>query len=110
MLDVQSAIHDCQECAQMCEQMIQHCLKEGGAHADPDHIGLLEDCVDICNLTARFLIRESSLHNLACELCAQITLVCAVDCERFESDEAMQACAKICRKCYASCSRKAKAA
>jgi hypothetical protein len=103
--DMQFCIMNCVQCAQACEQLIHHCLNAGGAHADPDHIGLLQDCVDICSLTARYMTRESTLHIRACELCSEVCLACAIDCERFEEDSVMKSCAEVCRRCSESCQK-----
>ncbi len=103
--DMQMCIENCTQCSQVCEQLIQHCLMKGGAHAELRHIRLLQDCVDICTLSARFMNRESAFHHKTCETCAEVCLACAQDCERFHDDEMMSACADVCRRCAESCQK-----
>lgn len=100
--DMQSCIDMCQECHATCLQTVMHCLNMGGAHATPQHIGLLLDCADICRTSADFMLRHSRHHTLTCSTCAEICEACAVDCDRFE-DAFMKECASVCRRCAASC-------
>lgn len=99
---LRETIDQCLDCYQSCQQLIFHCLQLGGAHADPAHIKLLQDCSTITATTAKLMIRGSDFYNKLCELCSEICLVCARDCERFD-DEAMRHCAEICRNCASSC-------
>jgi hypothetical protein len=72
------------------------CLEVGGEHPAPDHIRLLQDCAEICQTSANFMLRVSDFHGSTCEVCAE-------DCERFTDDEMMQQCAQSCRSCAESC-------
>jgi hypothetical protein len=103
--DMQMCVQNCAQCSQVCEQMIQHCLTEGGAHAETRHIRLLQDCSDICALSARSMIRESSFHRMICEVCSEACFACAQDCERFAEDDLMKTCADVCRRCAESCQK-----
>ena len=103
--DMQICIQNCQKCVQACEQLIQHCLSMGGLHSETRHIRLLQDCADICDLSARFMSRNSEHHTRTCEACALVCLSCAQDCERFGHDEMMKACAHICLANADSCQR-----
>jgi len=102
--EMQRCIEACQASHDACIETMQHCLRQGGAHADPEHIRLLNDCADICRTSADFMLRMSDLHAEVCALCAEICEQCADDCERFPDDAAMQRCAGICRTCATSCS------
>ena len=103
--EMQMCIQNCIQCAQVCEQMIQYCLNKGGSHADPAHIRRLQDCVDICTTSARFMIRGSDMHSATCGVCAQACQACAEDCEKMADDEMMQLCAEICRRCADTCQK-----
>lgn len=103
--DMQMCIQNCVQCAQVCEQMIQHCLSKGGMHSEPSHIRLLQDCADICAVSAKFMMRESKLHPKTCGVCAEACLVCAEDCDRMSDDEMMKMCADVCRRCAESCQK-----
>ncbi|MDB5082535.1 MAG: uncharacterized protein JWP00_4459 [Chloroflexi bacterium] len=104
--EMEQCIRNCVDCHRVCLETISHCLQIGGPHAAPDHIKLLQDCVQICQTSADFMIRGSQFHNRTCGACAEICEACAQDCERLakqDNDLHMQACADMCRKCAASC-------
>ncbi|MBX2989384.1 MAG: four-helix bundle copper-binding protein [Bdellovibrionaceae bacterium] len=104
--EAQECIRNCLACHQICEQLMFHSLEKKGEHADADHIRLLHDCAEICAITANFLMRDSTFHHRACEVCAEICRACAEDCEDFEEeDEALETCAAACRTCAQSCER-----
>lgn len=103
--DMQICIQNCLECARVCEHLIQHCLKKGGKHSHPQHIRRLQDCVDICLVSAQFMTRESSFHHETCSVCANICETCAADCEKMADDEVMKICAQVCQTCAESCKK-----
>jgi len=79
----------------------------GGQHAEPQHIGLLLDCAEICQTSANFMLRGSDRHMRTCAVCAEVCEQCAQDCERMGDDAQMRACAEVCRRCADSCRRMA---
>jgi len=96
----------CLDCHARCIQTVRHCLKLGGRHAAPEHIGLLLDCAELCETTAQYLLRESSLHEKICGLCAEVCRQCAEDCVQIAGDDQMvKQCAELCRGCAGSCER-----
>ena len=104
--EVQKCIQSCTACHQVCLQAISHCLEKGGEHASPTHIRTLEDCAEICSVSANFMMRGSDLHPAICGACAEACLACADSCEKIaDSDEMMKACANICRLCAESCQK-----
>jgi hypothetical protein len=106
--DMRECISNCTECHAICTETAQHCLGMGGAHAAPEHIGLLLDCAQICATSADFMLRGSALHSRTCGVCAEACQRCAEDCERLaEGDETMLRCAELCRRCAESCRRMA---
>lgn len=100
-------IEICRACAKSCLEMVDHCLKKGGEHADPNHIRLLLDCADACETSAAFMMRKSDLHGLFCRACAEVCRRCAEDCRRFQDDETMRQCAELCDRCSESCAEMA---
>lgn len=92
-----------QESESICVQTIQHCLKVGGKHADPEHVQILQDCADICETVARFAARRTPYKDEAACLCADICEACAESCEMFPADPQMKACANQCLLCADAC-------
>ena len=101
--EMQACIDECQSCGATCLEAVTYCLQQGGRHAEPEHVRLLLDCVDICETSARFMLRGSDLHGRTCGVCADVCERCAASCEAFGDDEMMKACAEACRGCSASC-------
>jgi hypothetical protein len=101
--DVKNCIENCLNCHKACEQLISYCLQKGGKHADRKHIELLLCCADICRTSAHFMMWNSDLHSRVCQVCAEVCLKCAVDCEQMSEDATMKACAELCRVCVESC-------
>jgi hypothetical protein len=106
--EVQSCIENCTLCHQACEQLVGHCLMEGGPHANADHIRHLQDCSEACTVAADFMLRGSDLHTRMCGLCADACQACAASCDSIAQDEMMKSCAEICRHCAESCQKMAK--
>ena len=93
----------CRECAHVCQEaLFQHCLPRGGKHAEPEHVTLMADCVEACQVAGNFMARHSRFHSAECAACAEICEACADSCERI-GDEAMKRCADTCRRCAKSC-------
>jgi hypothetical protein len=109
-MDMQRCIEDCLACFRICTETLQHCLRKGGRHAEAAHIRLVQDCADICELSATFMLRRSDLHARTCAVCAEVCERCAEDCERLGDDEQMRRCAEACRRCAESCRQMSMAA
>jgi hypothetical protein len=100
--DMQHCIDECTSCHAICLQTIQHCLSMGGKHVEPEHLRLMQDCVQICQTSADFMLRGSPLHMHTCRACAEVCQQCAEDCERLDGEQ-MKRCAQACRRCAESC-------
>lgn len=102
--NMQACIHACQTCHGVCVETTRHCIKLGGKYADPEHLRLLTDCVQICQTSADFMLRDSDFHGMTCDICAEVCERCAEECAAFGSDDAlMKRCAEACRMCAESC-------
>ena len=102
--EMENCIENCQNCHEVCLETISHCLEMGGEHAKPNHIKLLQDCVQICQTSADFMIRGSEYHAQICGACADVCEACADECESMaDGNDFMQRCADACRKCAESC-------
>ena len=98
-----SCIRACQSCHEVCLGTIRHCLEKGGSHAASDHIGMLQDCAQICQTSADFMLRGSHLHAHTCGACAAVCEACATHCEAMADDRMMEECAEACRRCAEEC-------
>ena len=102
-----TCIEACLQCHVVCTLTIQHCISQGGEHASIEHLGLLQDCAEICLTSAHFMLRGSPWHELTCATCAEVCRACAESCDQFGDDEAMQQCAETCRHCAEHCAEMA---
>lgn len=107
---METAIQEALNCHNVCLETIDYCLQLGEAHADPAHIKLLQDCAEICQTTANFMVRQSEMHGRVCLVCAEVCQRCAKSCEGFDDDEQMRRCAEACRSCAQTCREMAKVA
>jgi hypothetical protein len=101
--EMKGCISNCMSCAAVCLQTVMYCLQQGGKHAAPEHLRLLQDCVQICKTSADFMLRGSPLHTRTCGVCSEICERCATECEKMGADAIMKACAEACRRCSESC-------
>ena len=108
--EMQQCIDECLNCYSICLQTVQHCLELGGKHAEASHIRVLDDCAEICQTSAGFMLRGSPMHARVCGVCAEVCRECERECRRMGDDETMRECADACRRCAESCERMAKAA
>jgi hypothetical protein len=109
--EMREAIQNCQECHSICTEITAYSVAQGGNYADPDHVGLLLDCSQMCAASEDFMLRLSHFHGPVCGVCADICLRCADSCERVgPADRRMKQCADVCRRCAVTCRRMAEAA
>lgn len=80
-----SGIHTALGCDTVCLETISHCLTKGGDHANADHVKLLQDCAEICQTAASFMVRELVLHAETCSVCAEAWRQCAQSCRQMAS-------------------------
>jgi len=104
---MQAAIEQCEKCHDVCARTLTHSLDQGGRHALTDHITALLDCIEYCRTCVSFMLRQSPAHRRVGEICAELCDACAVSCEQFPDDRAMDACAKECHRCAESCRKMA---
>jgi len=99
----EECIQLCWTCRDTCQKVFfHHCLEEGGEHVEQDHVKMMTDCIDICQIAADFMVRGSDHHQQICATCAEICEDCAKSCERIGGAK-MQECADICRRCADKC-------
>ena len=100
---MQRSIDECESCRDVCLRAVAYCLSRGGRHAGSSHITMLLDCVDMCETSAKFMLRDSTMHRRTCAVCAEVCSACAKSCEGFPDDDVMRRCAEECRRCADSC-------
>lgn len=102
-IDIEQCIKSCWACRDSCQKIFfTHCLKQGGAHVEAEHVKIMMSCIDICQLTADAMTRGTPVHKTLCHACAEICTACAESCHKI-SDNVMQECVDICKQCAASC-------
>lgn len=89
----------CQQCHNACSGVVSYGLQ----HLSEPLLRLLQDCAEICETSADFILRSSEFHAQTCGLCAEICLKCAAACEEFPQDSRLQECARLCRHCAEAC-------
>jgi len=100
---MEQCIDLCWKCRHECQStLFTHCLVVGGKHAEAAHVNLMTDCIQICQLAADAMVRQSPMHADICHACADICDACAVSCEEIGGKE-MKKCADLCRQCADHC-------
>jgi hypothetical protein len=101
--DMRQCMESCWKCRHECHTaLFNHCLVMGGKHVEAEHIKLMTDCIQMCQIAADAMARQSPMHAEICAVCADICDACAESCEGIDSPE-MSHCAEICRKCANDC-------
>ncbi|NOJ97037.1 four-helix bundle copper-binding protein [Corallococcus coralloides] len=100
---MRECIDHCMACHRVCLETLADCLKRGSRLSEPGPLRLLMDCADICDTSARFMLRGSELHSRTCFACAEVCAACATACEALGDEGLMEACADACRRCEESC-------
>jgi hypothetical protein len=80
-------------------------MEKSGMHAKAEHVRLLQDCAELCQVTANLMLRVSDLFPIACGVCAEACDRCAKMCDELgaSGDMQMKTCAKTCRRCAETC-------
>ncbi len=105
---IQECITECWKCRDVCQETLYtFCLAKGGNHVEEKHVKLMTDCIEICQVAADFMTRQSNLHTVICAACSKVCEDCARSCEEIGGEE-MEECAKVCRKCAETCRKMSK--
>ena len=99
--DVRDCIEQCLRCHAVClASAMTHCLEMGGDHVRPQHVRLMMDCVEVCQVTADLMSHKSQFYRQMCALCAEVCEACARSCDALSG---MEECAAACRACATRC-------
>lgn len=100
----QHCIEACLLCFESCEQMIVHLNSQ--ENIDPNLIRLLNDAIEITQVSATFMLRGSNFHIRTCAVCAEVTKICAEALEKTQAavgEELLKSCLTALRECSESC-------
>lgn len=93
----------CFDCTRIClDTVMNKCLVMGGRHAEPQHVGLMLGCAELCNAVARYLLSTQVLKTKICAACAEVCEACAHSCAEIGH---MEQCVESCRHCAEACRR-----
>lgn len=91
-VEMQQAAQDCMACHEACMQTVQQCQQAGGKHGEAMHIQMMQDCAELCQVTAHFLQHGSPVATAVCNATAQVTQRCAMECEQMGDTDCANAC------------------
>jgi hypothetical protein len=98
----QSCIDACLRCADACDHCAASCLREADVTMMAKCIQTDIECSHVCK-TAVVLMHHESMHaNAMCQLCADVCIACAEECEKHDHDHCRR-CAAACRECAELC-------
>lgn len=96
-------VHALQECRDVClETLSMHCMKMGGDHMAHEHLRRMESTIELCGLTADFILRHAPLTQELTDLCADVCKQCATSCGGF-GDPHMSCCMHACELAAQAC-------
>jgi hypothetical protein len=101
--EMQTCIDACLSCYTRCEEALNHCLQQGGQHADPQMIRTLTDCAEMSRMCAEMMMRMSPMSSEMCAMVARMCDMCADACMRMPDDAMMMRCADSCTECAQAC-------
>ena len=87
------------DCVDACNRCLAYCLRQGGHHAEFEHIRSLMDCLEVCITTADLVGRGSPVAPALVQVCAEVAEDCAKSCDEHGGgqDAEMERCAEACR-------------
>jgi hypothetical protein len=71
--EMQSCIDACNRCYQTClHEAMTHCLESGGKHVSPEHMRLMLNCAEICQMSTNLMLSNSTFSSQLCRVCAEV--------------------------------------
>lgn len=98
----QGCIDACLECVAACNYCASSCLREKNVEPLAICIRLDLECVSMCKAAAELMSFGSNYANAACQVCADVCLACAEECEKHNMEHCRK-CAEVCRACAEEC-------
>lgn len=87
-----------------CNVAVSHCVRRGGRHADPGHLGRLVDGIELGQTATELEQRRSPLLPAQLEVCAAAFGRVAESCARFPEDPVLAWCGQTCGSAAAALS------
>lgn len=98
----QDCIDFLNDCAQVCFECFNACLKEDDLAQRGELLKSLTECAEHCQLSVAFLTRNSTHAEEMAKISAHLAKVTAEICENFD-DEHTALTAKVCLETASSC-------
>jgi hypothetical protein len=98
----QSCIDACYSCVAAGNYCASACLQEKNQEDFSICIRLDLECASICKSAAELMSLGSNYANAVCQVCADICLACAEECEKHDREHCRK-CAEACRLCAEEC-------
>lgn len=102
-IEIQDIVDAIEKCASECRKCAADCLEEEGIAGLRECIRLNRDCAWICDMSAAYMLGNSPFQIQACQLCAEVSEACAIECEKHTDMEHCRECAEACRRCVEAC-------
>lgn len=83
-------------CSTLCNICFDACLHEQDVSIMARCIELNRDCAEMCQVAASVVSRNSEFSDAVLNLCADICIACAEECEKHPTDHC-QKTAHVCR-------------
>jgi hypothetical protein len=94
---LERCVTECNDCHAASLKALRYSIEQGGSFAEPRHLRLLEDTIEVCSVQVDFVLRHSISTAFGASVCAQVCHQCADSCARWDTDPILQACAAACR-------------
>ena len=91
------------DCAAECNHCAAHCLEENQINVLSRCIMLDMDCAEICQLVIGYISRGSEHASQLLEVCEEICIACAAECDKHAHMDHCTRCAVVCRHCAELC-------
>ena len=90
-------LETCLVCWEACEQCISESINTGKYLSC---CNICRDCTEMCSMCIKFEAQRSGFFENLCQVCADICLATAKECEKFSEENIIfKNCADACRNC-----------
>ena len=104
-IEIEDCVRACLETARACQLARSHARQHESEHSTPELLGLLLDCAESCEVSARWMQRGSAFVGDQCALTATVCKSCEEACEQLGADEVFKDCVDACRRSFDTCLR-----